>query len=111
MMRSTFAVVAAAGFGLAGLAGIVQAAEQSGRLPASDEFDSSCALDPQISPDGKRIVYVRQSADRMTDRRNFNLWIVNADGSGHRPLTSGNQADSSPRWSPDGTRVAYISSA
>jgi acylaminoacyl-peptidase len=110
-MRPTLVTLAAVSCGLACLASVVRAAQQSDRLTASDEFEIRVALDPQISPDGKRIVYVRQSADRMTDRRNFNLWIVNADGSGHRPLTSGNQVDSSPRWSPDGTRVAYVSSA
>jgi dipeptidyl aminopeptidase/acylaminoacyl peptidase len=38
-----------------------------------------------------------------------NLWIVNFDGSEHRPLTTGTYSDSSPRWSPDGTRVAFVS--
>ena len=45
----------------------------------------------------------------MTDQRCSNLWIINADGTDHRPLTTGNYKDSSPRWSPDGTQLLYVS--
>jgi len=83
--------------------------EPSDRLAAMDIFEFEFAADPQISPDGSRIIYVRQFADVMTDRYYSNLWIVNFDGSGHRPLTTGHQNDSSPRWSPDGTRLVYLS--
>jgi acylaminoacyl-peptidase len=76
-----------------------------------DEFQIQTGTDPQISPDGKKIVYVRRFNDPMTDRRYANLWIINADGSDHRPLTTGNRNDVSPRWSPDGTRLAYLSDA
>ncbi len=55
------------------------------------------------------MVYVRQFSDVMTDRNYTNLWIVNADGTGHRPLTTGDYSDASPRWSPDGSRLAFIS--
>jgi acylaminoacyl-peptidase len=78
-------------------------------LKAEDIFNLQNASDPQISPDGQRIVYVRGFADIMQDRRYANLWITNLDGTNHRPLTSGLSNDSSPRWSPDGTRIAYIS--
>jgi dipeptidyl aminopeptidase/acylaminoacyl peptidase len=78
-------------------------------LDPMDFFRVQVASDPQISPDGKRIVYVRNSADISTDRRVSNLWIINFDGSDHRPLTTGTYSDSSPRWSPDGTRIAFIS--
>jgi len=87
----------------------VIAADKSDRLTASDVFNLEFATDPQISPDGKKIVYVRQFADIMSDRRCSNLWIVNFDGTDHRPLTTGNYSDTSPRWSPDGMRLAYIS--
>src|SRR5258708_28064644 len=73
-----------------------------------DDLSLQPATDPQISPDGKKIVYLRGFADPMTDRRYTNLWIVNSDGSEHRALTTGNRNDSSPQWSPDGTRVAYL---
>ncbi|MCY4357359.1 MAG: S9 family peptidase [Gammaproteobacteria bacterium] len=77
----------------------------------TDVFELEVAADPQISPDGSQVVYVRNSNDIMTDRARANLWIINTDGSEHRPLLSGTDTYSSPRWSPDGTRLAYISSA
>jgi len=99
-------VVALAFLFLFPLAGIAQ--EIVDRLEPMDVFRVQIASDPQISPDGKCIVYVRQSADISSDRRVSNLWIVNFDGSEHRPLTTGAYSDSSPRWSPDGTRLAFI---
>jgi len=88
---------------------VSSAQEANDRLTPLDVFSVQVAVDPQISPDGRRIVYVRQSADLSSDRRVSNLWIVNFDGSEHRPLTTGTYSDSSPRWSPDGTRLAFIS--
>ncbi|MFQ5768468.1 MAG: TolB family protein, partial [Acidobacteriota bacterium] len=79
-------------------------------LTAMDVFQLEYASDPRISPSGKRIVYVRNFMDIMKDQRRSNLWILNTDGSQHRPLTTGNRNDSSPRWSPDGKRLLYISS-
>jgi dipeptidyl aminopeptidase/acylaminoacyl peptidase len=89
----------------------LRAQDASTRLTAMDEFQLQTATDPQISPDGKKIVYVRRFADPMTDKRYSNLWIIDADGTDHRPLTTGNRGDASPRWSPDGTRIAYLSDA
>lgn len=86
-----------------------RAQQISDRLTPSDIFNLQFAADPQISPDGKKIVYVRQFSDIMTDRRYSNLWIVNFDGSDNQPLTTGKFSDGSPRWSPDGSRIAYIS--
>jgi len=73
-----------------------------------DVFQMEYASDPQISPDGKQIVYVRNFMDIMQDRRRSSLWVLNTDGSGHRPLTTGNRQDSSPRWSPRGERLIYV---
>lgn len=78
------------------------------KLGVMDEFQIQLPTDPQISPDGKKIVYVRRFADPMTDRRYSNLWMINADGTDQRPLTTGDHSDASPRWSPDGTRIAYL---
>ncbi len=68
-----------------------------------DVFQLEYAADPQISPDGGQVVYVRTSMDIMRDRKRAELWTINFDGTGHRRLDAG----SSPRWSPDGTRIAY----
>jgi acylaminoacyl-peptidase len=45
----------------------------------------------------------------MKDRRRSHLWLLSFDGSVHRPLTSGDGSDSSPRWSPDGKKLLYLS--
>src|SRR5229473_3331804 len=87
------------------------AQDASHKLTAMDEFQLQLPTDPQISPDGKRIAYVRRFADPMTDKRYANLWIINTDGTDHRALTTGNRSDTSPRWSPDGLRLAYLSDA
>ena len=80
------------------------------RFAAEDVFELEYAGSPQISPDGTQVVYERRSNDIMTDRTRSNLWIIDADGSGHRPLVSGTSSSSSPRWSPDGQRIAYTES-
>ncbi len=76
---------------------------------AEDLFDLEYISDPQISPDGERIVYVRNFMDIHTDQTLSNLWIIDFDGSRNRPLTTGNQHDYAPRWSPDGRRLLYLS--
>src|SRR5258705_11528796 len=76
-------------------------------LRLTDIFEMQTAISPQLSPDGARIVYVRQFADIMTDKRYSNLWIVGFDGSNPRPLTTGKRSDTNPRWSPDGTRILF----
>jgi len=84
---------------------------QTQRLHSIDVFELEYTDDVQISPDGSRIVYVRVSHDIMTDRARRNLWMVNADGTNNRPLRSEAKNFMSPRWSPDGTRLAYVSAA
>lgn len=78
-------------------------------LTLRDLFEMEGVSSPQISPDGAQVVYVRRFADIQTDRYYSNLWIVDFDGSNHRPLTTGKRNDSSPRWSPTGDRLAYVS--
>ena len=73
-----------------------------------DVFELEVASDPQIAPDGSRIAYVRQSMDIMTDRPVGDVWIVSADGRRHRPVLSGTTSFRSPRWSPNGDRLAYV---
>ena len=80
------------------------------RFQLMDVFELEWASDPQLSPDGTTIVYVRNFMDVMSDRRRSNLWTVSFDGTAHRPLTSGLSNDVSPRWSPDGGRLLYASS-
>ena len=74
-----------------------------------DVFELEWATDPRVSPDGGNIVYVRQSNDIMKDRQRSNLWQVSIDGKNHRPLSSGLKNSTSPRWSPDNKKLAFIS--
>jgi dipeptidyl aminopeptidase/acylaminoacyl peptidase len=93
---------------LLGLSANLAFADDINRLQMADVFQLEYATDPQISPDGNEIVYVRNSMDIMTDRARARLWSVRADGSEHRPITDPDVDASSPRWSPDGKRVAYV---
>ena len=77
------------------------------RLGLMDVFELEYASDPQVSPDGETVVYRRNRLDVQTDRVRGDLWAVDAGGGDHRPLVTGVDA-ASPRWSPDGTRIAYV---
>ena len=74
-----------------------------------DVFDLQYVSDPQISPDGNWIVYRRMGFNIMTDRAEGNLWMIKKDGSQHQKLTSREVSEFSPRWSPKGDRLAFVS--
>ena len=76
-----------------------------------DIFELEVAGDVQISPDGSRIAYVRRSMDVMKDSTRGSIWLIDSTGENHRPLLADTASYSSPRWSPDGTRLAYITAA
>jgi acylaminoacyl-peptidase len=78
-------------------------------LKNTDVFELEFAADPRISPDGSSVAYVRTSMDIMSDRAVQNIWQVDASGENHRPLLSGPDNYTSPRWSPRGDRLAYVS--
>jgi dipeptidyl aminopeptidase/acylaminoacyl peptidase len=60
--------------------------------------------EPRVSPDGSQIIYTRRWVNKLDDKFESSLWIMNADGSKNRLLTTGGGAV----WSPDGTRIAYL---
>lgn len=64
---------------------------------------------PNISPDGRLIIFTRGWVDKMNDRRASNLWIADSKGERIRELTHGNWRDSSPVWSSDGSKIAFLS--
>ena len=93
---------------LATPAAAAPAAGPSRYFTGSDLFSLEWASDPQISPDGRMIAYVRQSNDVMTDKARPTIWLIDVATGQQRPLIAGSGSYSSPRWSPDGTRLAYI---
>ena len=83
--------------------------QSSNHLELLDVFQLEWVSDPQISPDGGRIVYVRNFNDIMADTSRSNLWIADVTSGDKRPLTTGTTNDFSPRWSPDGSKLLYVS--
>lgn len=79
-------------------------------LSALDIFALESAGDPQVSPDGRSIVYVRRAADIMTDRYRSSIWSVDVGTGEQKALVTGAGSYSSPRFSPDGRRLLYSSS-
>jgi dipeptidyl aminopeptidase/acylaminoacyl peptidase len=75
----------------------------------SDLFALQVAEDPQIRPDGAVVAYTRVSYDIMTDQERRAIWLVDVATGTQTPLISGAGSHYSPRWSPDGQRLAYIS--
>jgi dipeptidyl aminopeptidase/acylaminoacyl peptidase len=74
----------------------------------ADLFNLEVATDPQISPDGRTIAYTRKSNDIMTDKERSTIWLVDVATGQQRPLLAGSGSYFSPRWSADGTRLAYV---
>ena len=89
---------------LLAIASAAFAAPETNRLTVDRYLDWEDVASPALSPDGGQILYERRWVDAVNDRWESSLWIMDADGSRNRFLIKG----ASPRWSPDGTRIAFL---
>ncbi len=106
--RNTFGAIVIGATLLTGTS-IDVSADNIQTFTADDIFHMEVATSPQVSPDEQHIVYVRRSNDIMTDSTRSSLWIADVAGQSHEPLLSSTRNYYSPRWSPTGDRLAYIS--
>ena len=86
-------------------------AAQSKRAMTLDDLLTAVRVgDPQLSPDGKRVLFTRTTTIMPAGSRNSDIWVVAADGSTpSRPFIAGPKSENSPRFLPNGS-VAFISS-
>ncbi len=80
------------------------------RVTINDLFEIQMVADPQISPNGERVAFVVSTLDGDANRYRSAIWMTDASG-GSEPYryTGGGGLDSSPRWSPDGSQLAFVS--
>ena len=102
------AIAATLAFASAAFAQSEPPRERARNFVAADVFDLEYADNPQISPDGRWVAYVRVTADVMTDRFRRSIWLVDANGANHRPLVQGAGGYGSPVWAPSGRAIAYV---
>jgi dipeptidyl aminopeptidase/acylaminoacyl peptidase len=106
-MKSLFCVAVVL---MAAVSGGLSQAQAQDPLSLGDIMQLEWASDPQISPDGQSIAYVRNGMDPMSDSRRGSLWMIDVASGEQRPLTRSNGNFRSPRFSPDGKRLAYVAS-
>ena len=78
-------------------------------MTPEDLYKINKVSDPRVSPDGKWIAYTVSVPDLAADKYNSDIWIVPLEGSKAKQLTNNPSSDYSPRWSPDGKKIAFVS--
>jgi dipeptidyl aminopeptidase/acylaminoacyl peptidase len=109
-MRNTVVVVLLALL-IAGSASAAPLEAPNRSFQGADLFGLQYASEPQIRPDGRVVAYVRGSFDIMTDRARQSIWLIDIETGEQTPLVASAGSHTSPRWSADGGRLAYVSTA
>ncbi len=95
-------------FVLAG-SGFAAGLDQTHPFSIHDMLAMDRLSDPQVSPDGKWIVFVLRKTDLEENKGLTDLWLVGADRTALRRLTSHKASDSNPRWAPNGKSIWFVS--
>jgi len=107
MKRALFAALAA--LILHTLAAHPARAQSKHPLTFDDLMKVHRLSDPQVSPDGRSVVFAVGDADLVANKVISHLWLVPLAGGEPRQITRGAGSDNRPRWSPDGRQIAFIS--
>jgi dipeptidyl aminopeptidase/acylaminoacyl peptidase len=78
-------------------------------INAEDLYNLQVLSGVRLSPDGAHVIYTLQRVERKTEKKFSNLFLVGTQGGAPRQFTHGDQKDSTPRWSPDGSQIAFLS--
>lgn len=78
------------------------------KLQPADVYRLQTLGDPQVSPDGNWVAYTLSSVDSVQNKRNTDIWMVSWDGKQNIQLTNSPDAESQPRWSPDGKYLSFV---
>ncbi len=83
--------------------------EKIDKFTTQDFLAMSSLSSPRISPDGTQIVYMFGEKEKWDSAANYNLWLISTDGTKRYQLTNSDKTDSNPLWSPDGSKIAFLS--
>lgn len=83
---------------------------QKRAITHDDLFNIKRVSDPQVSPDGQWVAYTVTAFDKSANTSNSDIWLISIDGGEPRRLTDNPESDEHPRWSPDGSQLAFTSS-
>jgi dipeptidyl aminopeptidase/acylaminoacyl peptidase len=83
-------------------------AQQTGHYAVEDLLKIRRVGDPQVSPDGKRVAFTIGDVNFDANRTLTQIYITSSAGGDMKQLTNGAGSSSSPRWSPDGRKIAYV---